>query len=342
MTATGEELRKEVMGQAQGSIMLYLAFIGVTGGLLEALGDLGRAPAAGIADRAGQDLGYVRRWCDGAYAYGLIDEVEEGLFILTEKGDSFRPGQPDSLMPLAVQSILSAHMAETAAGLLASGEQPGERVLTERKTIMPWFGPMLEKSFSGLFTKEIMEKVPAYRLVNEKGGTAVDLGCGNGWYLRRLAEHFVNLNGVGLDSFEENIRQAGELAEKEGTAKRLTFDRGDMHDFSIAEPVDLVALNRALHHVWNEKDNIFAILAKMLKPGGFAVIWEPAWPTERSRLREPGWSTMAFQNLAEYVQGNRFLTPEEIAAEMEKVGLEPEIYLFVGGREAVITGHKAG
>lgn len=342
MTATGEELREEIMGQVQGSIMLYLAYIGISGGLLEALSDLGRARATEIAGRAGKDPGYVRRWCDGAYAFGLLDEVEDGVFALTEKGQSFRPGHPDSLMPFAVQSILSAHMAETAAGLLESGEQPGERVLTERKTILPLFGPMLEKSFTGLLKNGIMEKVPAYRLVNEKEGTAVDLGCGNGWYLRRLAERFADLKGVGLDSFEENIKQARDLAAKEGTADRLTFDIGDMHDFSIDEPVDLIALNRALHHVWNEKDNIFDILKRHLKPGGFAVIWEPAWPSERCRLRDPGHSTMAFQNLAEHIQGNRFLKPEEIAGEMEKVGLEPEIFLFADGREAVITGHKPG
>ena len=36
------------------------------------------------------------------------------------------------------------HMAERAAELMRSGERPGEQVLSERQTILPWFGPMLE------------------------------------------------------------------------------------------------------------------------------------------------------------------------------------------------------
>lgn len=199
---------------------------------------------------------------------------------------------------------------------------------------------MLESSFAALFENQIMEEVPAYRLIDEKGGVAVDLGCGNGWYLRLLAGRFGNLKGMGMDFFEENIQQARSLAEAEGTAGRLTFRIGDMHGFAFEEPVDLIALNRALHHVWNEKDNIFSILKKNLKPGGFTVIWEPAWPRERSQLRESGRRPMAFQNLAEHVQGNRFLEPAEIADEMEKAGLETGIYLFADNREAVIAGRR--
>lgn len=331
-----------VMAAAQGAAMLQLAFAGVAGGLLEALADGGPASADELARRASKDAGYVERWCDAAYAYELLDEVDGEAFTLSELGRLFVPGASGSRMPAAVGAMLGAHMIERATGLMATGERPGESVLAERDTILPWFGPMLEAQFGPFFDAEIVGAVPAFRDVDTRGGTAVDLGCGNGWYLRRLAARCPHLRGVGLDAFDENVAAANALARSEGLSDRLTFQAGDLHHFTIDRPVELIAMNRALHHVWDEKENVFRILAAHLAPGGWAVIWEPAWPDRRSALRAPPLRPVAFQNLAEHVQGNRFLAPREIVAQLEGAGFEAEVHLFAEGREAVVTGRRRG
>lgn len=335
-----DELRNRVMAQAQGATALNLAFIGVANGLFSKLAELGQATPEMIAETVGVDAAYVARWCDAAYAFGYLDETD-GHFRLTDLGDAFRPEVPGSLMPMAVGSALGAHMAERAATFMKTGERPGERVLGERESILPWFGPMLEASFGGIFESQILPGVPVYQQVDEQGGVAVDLGCGNGWYLRRLAAHYPHLRGVGLDGFDENIQQASRLAERDGVADRLSFRSGDIHQFTLGEPVDLIAMNRALHHVWSDKDNVFRILKEHLKPGGAAVIWEPHWPKDRAALREPSRRGMAVQNLAEHVQGNHFLRPEEIQAEFRKFGMDSEVYLFgIDGSEAVVVGTR--
>lgn len=335
-----QDLRRQMMQHVQGALLLDIAYAGVVNNLFTALHELGEADSAGLAASTKRDAGYVERWCDSAFAFELLDRSESGGFRLTELGAAFRPEAPDTLMPFAVQAVLSAHMAERAAGLMSSGERPGERVLAERETILPWFGPMLEHQFGPLLDGEILEGVPAFAKVDRKGGVAVDLGCGNGWYLRRLVSRFPHLRGIGLDGFEEVIRQAGELAEKAGCADRLEFRSGDLHQFNIDQPVDLIAMNRALHHVWSEKENVFRILSEHLRPGGVAVVWEPNWPADSSALREPPLRPMAFQNLAEHIQGNHFLRPEEICDEFRKVGMEPEVFLFAGGKEQVVVGSK--
>jgi len=243
-------------------------------------------------------------------------------------------------MPFAVQSVLSAHMSERAATLIKTGERPGEKVLAERESILPLFGPMLEAMFSGVFEQQILPNVPVYRDVDEKGGLAVDLGCGNGWYLRKIIARFPHLRGIGLDGFEENINQATEIAQRDGLSDRLKFIKGDIYHFTVSEPVDLIAMNRALHHVWDKKDDVFLILKEHLKAGGSAVIWEPNWPKNRSDLRDPMKKGMAFQNFAEYIMGNHFLRAEEIEAEFKQVGMKTDVYLFANGNEAVIVGKK--
>ena len=349
-TAAGD-LRQQMLTWGQGAMALQIAFIGVSNGLFSALSRLNAderantpATAEALATEARVDAGYVRRWLDAAYAFGLV-EARGDAFMLTPLGEVMRPESPGTLMPFAVQAVLGAHMAERAAGLMRTGERPGESVLGERPTILPWFGPMLEASFADFFEREIVPGVPAFAEVDARGGTAVDLGCGNGWYLRRLAARMPRLHGLGVDGFEENIRQANDAARAEGHADRLSFRVGDLTDetsLSSTERVDLIAMNRALHHVWDRRDVVFPRLRDALSPGGVAVIWEPAWPAEREALREPPRRGMAFQNLSEHVQGNHFLRPEEITAAFEGVGMTATIYLFAVGNEAVVVGRRPG
>lgn len=333
-----QEQRQQAAAQLQGAVGLQIAFIGLANGLLARLDELDRADAAELAAARGLDTGYVERWCDAAYAFGYLEE-EDGRFCLSGQGRAFLPDAQGTLMPFAVQAVLSAHMAERAAGLMRSGERPGERVLAERAAILPWFGPMLEAMFGATFEERILPAVPVFREVGEQGGLAVDLGCGNGWYLRRLALRFAGLRGLGLDTFDENIRQAQDMAHRQGLADRLAFRAGDILGLALDEPAQLIAMNRALHHVWQDKDRVFAILARSLKPGGCAVIWEPDWPAQRATLREPARRGLAFQHLSEHVQGNRFLRPEEIEAEFHKVGMATEVFRIEGG-DAVVVGRK--
>ena len=334
-----QELRQQIMQRTQGAMFLNIAYIGVVNHLFAGLRKLGQAGADELAGETGMDAGYVQRWCDSAYAFEMLDEDGE-RFSLTELGQLFLPDVPGSMMPFAVGAVLGAHMSERAAELMPSGERPGEKVLAERKTVLPWFGPMLEGMFGPFLEKEIVDNVPAYQEVDARQGLAVDLGCGNGWYLRRLARRLPGLRAIGLDGFDENIRQASALAEQEGTADRVNFQVGDINHFGIDEKADLIAMNRALHHVWDQKENVFRIMKEHLKDDGVVIIWEPNWPAERSLLREPGRRGMAFQNLSEHVQGNHFLRPEEISAEFERVGMQAEVYLFGEDREQVVVGRN--
>lgn len=337
---TAQEIKQKVQERLLGALSLDIAYIGIVNGLFDTLAVNGPAAAATLAERVGKDADYIVRWCDSAYAFELLEEVEPGIFALTVLGEAFRPAVQGTLMPLAVQAVLSTHLAERAAGLASTGERPGECVLAERETVLPWFGPMLERQFGPLLEREILDKVPAYRDVAEGGGTAVDLGCGNGWYLRRLAARFSKLRGIGLDGFEENIRQAQVLAQTEAVSDRLSFAVGDIHHFNVDEPVDLIAMNRALHHVWDRKESVFDALRSHLKPGGYALIWEPDWPAERVRLRDPMRRAMAFQNLGEHVQGNHFLSATDIAAQFHKVDMETAIYPVAEGRDVVVVGRR--
>jgi SAM-dependent methyltransferase len=338
------DLKQQYRALAQGGQSLGIAYIGVVNGLFAALGEAGSADSDALAAATGMDAGYVRRWCDAAYAFGFLD-AEGDAFRLAPPGAAMRPDAPDTLMPVAVQAVLNLHMAERAAGLMRSGERPGEQVVAERETLLPWWGRMLEANYAGFFGRTICPGIPVFAEIDARGGLIVDLGCGNGWYLRTLAQRFPRLRGLGLEGFAETVSQATRLAEAAGLAGRLRFAVGDAHGFTLPEPADAIAMSRALHHMWEGEGGGVPFLRRLrdhLRPGGAAVIWEPDWPADRTALRTPARRSLAFQNLTEHVQGNHLLRADEIAAACAEAGLTPEIFRFADGQEAVIVARRPG
>ena len=338
--ADNSDLKKQFRAMVQGSQSLTVAYIGVVNDLFAALKRLGTGDVAAIATATRMDTGYVRRWADAAFAFGYLD-AEGEIFRLSEMGAAMSPDAPDTLMPLSMTMVSSVHMALRSASLMRSGERPGETVMAEVETLLPWFGAMLEGAFARFFEEKICPDVPIFAEINERGGLVVDLGCGNGWYLRALARRCGSLRGLGLDAFEENVAQATRLAQEEGLGARLHFIQGDAKEFKLDQPADLIAMNRALHHVWEGGVAPFIRrLRDSLRPGGAVVIWEPDWPSDRSILRKPALRGLALQNLNEHVQGNHLLRADEIAEAFAAEGLAPEISRFADGIEAIIVARR--
>jgi trans-aconitate methyltransferase len=340
MSGQDAVLKARFREMARGAQTLGLGYIGVANGLFSALRRLGGAKPDALAKDTRMDAAYVRRWCDAAYAFGLL-EAEAEIFRLSETGAALDPEIEGTLMPVAGQVMMSMHMAERAAEFMRDGVRPGEQVMFERATLGPMFGTMLEKSFGRMFRATIAPNLPIFAELAERGGLVVDLGCGNGWYLRALLHERPRLRGFGVDGFDGNIANARALAKQEGLSDRLTFAQGDLHAIKLEEPADLIVMNRALHHVWEAGARDFlAKLRDALKPGGAAAIWEPDWPQDRALLRSPARQGFAFQNLTEHVQGNHLLRADEIAEAFESAGMKPEIFRFAEGQEAVIVARK--
>lgn len=321
-----EHKREELMEAAAGTLPLRVAFIGLVDDLLELLHASGPLDAATLAERAEADVGYVEKWLDAAYATQLVDEHDESdeQFELTELGEAFLPDAPRTLMPLAVQTVLSARIADRLAGFVRTGDQPGEEMLGEFENIKPWFGRMLEAKFGPYFRQNVLPELEVFGRVNREGGRVLDLGCGNGWYLRELAASYENLTGVGIDQMEPSIRQAREAAAEQGLAGRLEFHEADIFDYRPDRPFDVVVLNRTLHHVWTRRDDLLATVDASLADDGELVVWEPAFPEHRQELRHPGKRMLGMRNLAEHAMQNRLLEPDEVRRFLEELGMTVE------------------
>lgn len=119
------------------------------------------------------------------------------------------------------------------------------------------------------------------------GGRALDVGCGTGFLLERLAER--GWSGVGVDLSPESVDHARRRLEAIGAADRLSAQVGSAYE-PPEGPFDLIALTDVLEHLEDPRACLRALRAR-LAPGGLLVISTPnrrSLPGARRWLAERG------------------------------------------------------
>jgi 2-polyprenyl-6-hydroxyphenyl methylase/3-demethylubiquinone-9 3-methyltransferase len=119
------------------------------------------------------------------------------------------------------------------------------------------------------------------------GGRVLDIGCGTGFLLERLADR--GYSGVGVDLSPESVAIARKRLGEMGAADRLQAEIGSAYE--PPEGVfDLVTLTDVLEHLEDPRACLRA-LAGRLAPGGLLVISTPnrrSLPGARRWLAEHG------------------------------------------------------
>ncbi|MGD9570544.1 MAG: class I SAM-dependent methyltransferase [Thermoleophilia bacterium] len=119
------------------------------------------------------------------------------------------------------------------------------------------------------------------------GGRVLDIGCGTGFLLEKLAER--GYSGVGVDLSPESVEHARRRLEEMGAADRLTAVVGSAYE-PPEGPFDLVTLTDVLEHLEDPRACLTALRAQMA-PGALLVISTPnrrSLPGARRWLSEHG------------------------------------------------------
>ena len=120
-----------------------------------------------------------------------------------------------------------------------------------------------------------------------RAGRVLDVGCGTGFLLERLAER--GWSGVGVDLSPESVEHARRRLEEIGAADRLTAVVGSAYE-PPAGPFDLIALTDVLEHLEDPRACLRA-LREQMAPDGLLVISTPnrrSLPGARRWLSERG------------------------------------------------------
>lgn len=106
------------------------------------------------------------------------------------------------------------------------------------------------------------------------GVTVVELGCGPGFYSRKLAQRFPQISVTGIDRSESQVRSARQRAVAQKVSN-CTFERVNALALPSADAsFDILIASRILT-VLPDHDRAVAEMFRVLKPGGRCFIAEP-------------------------------------------------------------------
>jgi arsenite methyltransferase len=111
------------------------------------------------------------------------------------------------------------------------------------------------------------------------GSSLLEIGCGPGFYARRLAGIFGQLRVVGIDRSERQLRRARSLAAADRLSNCL-FTRGDARVLPMPDASFDALVASRLFIILSERDRVLAEMYRVLRYGGRCFIAEP-----RSALR---------------------------------------------------------
>lgn len=95
--------------------------------------------------------------------------------------------------------------------------------------------------------------------------TMLDIGCGNGYYLGKLAERFPDKAYTGYDISKEFI----EIARERHDPDRIKFGIGDAH--AVKGQYDFILARLVFQHL-PDPEHVLKSIAKSVSPGGYLLI----------------------------------------------------------------------
>lgn len=134
--------------------------------------------------------------------------------------------------------------------------------------------------------------------------TVVDIACGKGEFLIRLAETY-GVGGVGIDISPFYIADAKRRLEARASGADITFTQMNGADFKPEEPhsFDMASCIGASWVFGGHADTLEALML-LVKPGGALIVGEPYW------LQEPSADYLKASGIARDDFGSHFANAE--------------------------------
>lgn len=231
-----------------GALCLMVS-VGHRTGLFDVLGTLPPATSEEIAARAGLNERYVREWLGAMVTAGVVEfEAAAARFVLPAEHAAFltRAATADNLAVFAQYvAVLGSVEDDIVECFRKGGGVPYAR--------FPRFHDVMAEDSTqtvlSALESHILPLVPGLTDRLAAGIRVLDLGCGRGRILHRLAELYPNSRFHGVDLSPEAVEYARGRAAGRGL-RNLEFVAADVSDFDeTAEPedFDLITTFDAVH-----------------------------------------------------------------------------------------------
>ncbi len=265
------QFEQRLIGAFNDGAMMLMTSIGHRTGLFDVMAKLPPATSAEIAQRANLNERYVREWLGAMVCARLVEHNgTRGTYALPAVHAARLTRAGDVNMAVVAQffSVLGGVENDIVNCFQNGGGVPYERygrfheVMAEEsgQTVLPALETAILPLVPGL-----VERLTA-------GLSMLDLGCGRGRALLRMAELFPASRFVGLDLSREAIGWASAEANKRGLTN-VAFEVRDLSDFDRTAPegrFDAVTTFDAIHDQ-PKPANMLKGIRRTLRQGGVYV-----------------------------------------------------------------------
>jgi 2-polyprenyl-3-methyl-5-hydroxy-6-metoxy-1,4-benzoquinol methylase len=251
-----------------GALCLMVS-VGHRTGLFDVMSTLPGVTAEEIAASAGLHARYVREWLGAMVTAGVVD-VDAGTltFSLPPEHAAYltRAAGGDNIAVFAQYVALMGRVEDDIVECFrAGGGVPYEKFPRFHEVMAEDSGQSVLSSLES----HILPLVPGLTEALQQGVRVLDVGCGRGRVLHRLATLYPRTRFVGMDLSLDAIAHAREEASRAGL-KNVEFVAVDLSDFDrTAEPesFDVITTFDAIHDQAKPL-NVLKGIRRALKPDG--------------------------------------------------------------------------
>ncbi|MEV0083533.1 SRPBCC domain-containing protein [Saccharopolyspora sp. NPDC050642] len=274
------------MSDLGGAMTSVLCVLGLRLGLFRALAGAGRATAAELAGLAGCDERYLLEWLHGMASAGYLERhggqrfsLPAGAAAVLADDSPMSLAAGYELVPPLVDAVREVEEAFRTGTGVPHDRYPQQLFLAMERMSRTWLDTML-----------VPQWIPAVDGLSEalaRGGTVVDVGCGGGHAVLRLARAFEAAGFVGFDLHEPNVHRARAAAVEAGVAGRVRFEHQDAAE-GLPEQVDLVTMFDVLHDAPDPGGLLRAVRGALREDTGAVLVLETNCAEDAADNTGPG------------------------------------------------------
>jgi cyclopropane fatty-acyl-phospholipid synthase-like methyltransferase len=274
-----------------------------------------------LATELGADPFYIDVLCRTAFSFELLEREDAGWRMAPHFDQIL--GNPESSFYLAraprVHMIVGEDYREYGRffrnGATKSYQQHDEAFMREIAEGL--------KTLPRIFLDLVLPQLPGLRTRLEDGGRVLDVGCGGGWGVVQIAERFPKTTCVGIDVEPYSVELARQLIGERGLADRCEARAQTADQLGEEGTYDVVTSFLVVHEIAPAlKPNAFASVARALKPGGYFLIFDEAYPETDEALQMMPTRFAALAQWYEAIWGNVVDTRSTLHARCRESGLQ--------------------
>ena len=328
----------KLLTQVAGYVGVRTMDIGLRFGLFEEISKhpQGITPNA-LAEQMGLDSFYAQVWCRSAYASEALEQRGNETYILAPHMDKLLldqdfPGYLGGLPRVVVQPEMFDRFAENF--------QSGRRIWWDECS--PTWIQMVSSTGRPFYNRLIpggLSQIPGLSDRLAGGASVLELACGAGIGLVRMAQTYPRCSIVGLDGDAYSLELVANRLGEEALKERVSLVYSTLEDFDASDEYDVVVINISMHEC-RDIEKATANMYRALKPGGYFVISDFPFPNSTEGCRTVPASVMCGIQFFEALIDDQLMSTKAFVDLLHRHGFRDVGAFDINPVHAVTYGQK--